>query len=95
MWGTYLNLSVPILLRTMFAPWRRIITESDGAIGQRVRALIDNTVSRCVGFSVRLIVLLTALVLLAGYAVIGGALLLLWPLLPVLGVALIVGGFVP
>jgi hypothetical protein len=89
---TYLNFSMPILLRTMFAPWRRIITPPGGSLEQRVRALLDNTVSRLVGFAVRLIALIAACVLIALYTLIGGLIVLLWPVLPILGPALVVGG---
>ncbi|HEY2004786.1 MAG TPA: hypothetical protein VGH44_06780 [Candidatus Saccharimonadia bacterium] len=83
---------MPILLRTMFAPWRRIITPPGGSLEQRVRALLDNTVSRLVGFAVRLIALIAACVLIALYTLIGGLIVLLWPVLPILGPALVVGG---
>ena len=90
--GTYQNLSVGTLLRTMFEPWRRIISYSDGALGDRLRAVVDNAVSRCVGFSVRLIVLITAAILLTIYVLLGGLIVVLWPLLPLLGLGLIAGG---
>lgn len=76
----------------MFAPWRRIITPPGGSLEQRVRALLDNTVSRLVGFAVRLIALIAACVLIALYTLIGGLIVLLWPVLPILGPALVVGG---
>jgi hypothetical protein len=89
---TYLSFSVPILLKTLFAPWRRIITPAGGALDQRLRAVVDNTVSRFVGLMVRLMALAAAMVLLLLYAVFGGLLLVLWPAIPLLGPALIVGG---
>ena len=92
--GTYLNLSVPLLLPTLFAPWRRIVTYPGAAVTDKLRAMVDNAVSRCVGFTVRLITLLTALVLLTLYALVGGLTLLIWPLLPVLSVMLVVLGLV-
>lgn len=88
----YLSFSVPILLATMFAPWRRIITPGGGSLGQRGRALVDNLVSRVVGFVVRLLALVSAGLLVAVTAVGGGLLLVIWPLLPVLGVVMIVWG---
>ena len=91
---TYLSFSVPILLRTMFAPWRRIMTPPGKSLEQKMHALVDNIVSRCVGFAVRLLALFAALLIMLFYAVIGGVLLILWPVLPILGPALIVGGLV-
>lgn len=89
---TYLNFSMPILLRTMFAPWRRIITPPGGSLEQRGRAVLDNAISRLVGFTVRLVALIAACLLIALYAVIGGLIVLLWPVLPILGPVLVVGG---
>jgi len=76
----------------MFAPWRRIITPPGSSLDQRLKAIADNMVSRAVGFTVRLMALLAAALILAGYTVFGGILVVLWPLLPILGPALIVGG---
>jgi hypothetical protein len=91
---TYLNFSIPILITTMFAPWRRIVSAPGGPLEQKARAFVDNLLSRVVGLTVRLITLLTACLLLLGYAIGGGLFLLLWPLLPLLGPALIVGGLI-
>jgi len=91
---TALSWSMPILLRTMFQPWRRIITQSGGSLQQRFMALVDNAVSRFVGFMVRLFALVAASLMLVVYAVVGGLILLTWPVLPLLGPALIVAGLV-
>lgn len=89
---TYLTFSVPILLSTMFAPWKRIITYPGVSLGDKLRAILDNLVSRVVGFIVRSLALLTAVLIMSAYAIVGGAVLLLWPLIPLLGPVLIVGG---
>jgi hypothetical protein len=91
---TYLNFSIPILIRTMFAPWRRIVTAPGGSLQDRLRSLVDNAVSRCVGFVVRLLALIMGCGLLSLYAVFGGLFILIWPALPLLGPALIVGGLI-
>lgn len=88
----YLSFSVPILLGTMFAPWRRIITPGGGSLGQRGRALVDNLVSRVVGFIVRLLALISAGLLIALIGIGGVLLVVLWPLLPIFGVVMIVWG---
>jgi hypothetical protein len=91
---TYLNFSIPVLLRTLFAPWRRITTPPGSSLEQKMRAILDNAVSRAVGFTVRVLAIIAASALLAFYAIFGGAFLLLWPIMPLLGPALIVGGLI-
>ncbi len=90
--STYQFFSIAMLLRTLFLPWRRIISYSEGSLQQRLRAAVDNLVSRGVGFSIRIMALLTAVVLMTLTFVIGGALVILWPLLPLISVGLMVGG---
>lgn len=89
---TYLTFSVPILIPTMFAPWRRIITYPGSTLGDKLRAVVDNLVSRAVGFVVRLFALVAAIIIMSAYAIFGGLLLVIWPVVPLLGPALIVGG---
>lgn len=90
----YLELSVDMLLRTLFAPWRRITTPPGTSLGDHVRAWLDNLVSRCVGAAVRLITLGIALGGMTALAIGGGIWLVLWPILPALGPALIIIGLV-
>ena len=84
--------SVPILLRTLFAPWRRIMTYPGAGLGERVRALGDNLVSRAVGFTVRIFVLVTVSVLLLLVGIAGIIEIALWPLAPLGVVVAIVKG---
>ncbi|MBW4061914.1 hypothetical protein HJC99_05070 [Candidatus Saccharibacteria bacterium] len=86
------NFSVGLLLQTLFAPWRRIVTSSSGSMSQRLRASVDNTVSRFVGLAVRLLALLAAFVAMLGIGLGGGILILAWPFVPVAGVILIFVG---
>lgn len=82
------------LLRTLFQPWRRIITYPGDSLGAKFRAWGDNVFSRLVGFVVRTIVLFTALIVIVCVLVFSIVELIVWPLLPpaipvliVLGVA--------
>ena len=82
--------SVNQLLSTLFAPWRRIITYPGASLSEKFHAWSDNVFSRTIGFIIRLIVLLTALLVTILVALLTLIELALWPLLP-LG---IIGGVI-
>lgn len=84
--------SVGILLRTLFSPWRRIITYPGADLSAKLRAVGDNIVSRFVGFSVRIVVLLSALVLSVIVLLVSLFELVVWPLLPPASIGLIITG---
>jgi hypothetical protein len=84
--------STRILLHTLFAPWKRIITYPGADISDRLRALGDNVVSRCIGFTVRFFVLLTAGISFLVLSILGFVELVMWPLIPPLAIVLIVKG---
>jgi hypothetical protein len=74
--------SVEQLLRTLFAPWRRIITYPGASLAEKWRAWGDNLFSRVIGFVVRLFVLLAAFASLILIAILTVLEILIWPLLP-------------
>lgn len=78
-WGFF---SVPMLLRTLFAPWKRITTDPGSSIQEHTKALGDNAISRLVGFTVRIFVILAALVSIVVVAVVGLFMIIAWPLVP-------------
>jgi hypothetical protein len=86
------SFSVPTLLRTLFAPWKRIITAPGTGIDAHLKAIGDNAISRLVGFTVRLTVLLSAGLSLAVMMLAGIIQIALWPLLPIAAIGLIIGG---
>ena len=86
--------SVPILLRTLFSPWKRIITYPGASLDAKIRAFSDNMVSRAVGFSVRLLVLFTAALMLLLVSIVALIEIVVWPLLPILIIVTIVKGII-
>lgn len=84
--------SVGSLLRTLFAPWRRIISYPGASLDAKLRAMLDNLVSRCIGLVVRVVVLLAAGVVAVVAALIGIIQIVVWPLIPAVVVAAIVMG---
>jgi hypothetical protein len=90
--GAYRMFSIPILLRTLFAPWKRIITPPGAGIEAHIRASIDNMVSRLVGLVVRLTVLFVAMVMISASTIISILEVAIWPLIPFAAPVLIVGG---
>lgn len=87
--------SVDVLLKTLFSPWKRIVSLPGRSLDEKFRAAIDNLVSRVIGFFVRLMVLIVAFVMMAATLVAGVALAALWPLVPFIGIGLIIWGILP
>jgi hypothetical protein len=86
--------SISILLRTLFSPWRRIITYPGAGLDAHLRAMLDNLVSRFIGFFVRISVLIAAGVVFVAWFVMSALELALWPVLPVVAAGLIIWGVV-
>lgn len=74
--------SVHILVKTLFYPWHRIISVNKKTFKDRVNSLVDNLLSRSVGFVVRLITLFSAGFLAVGALIAGTLMVVIWPLLP-------------
>ncbi|HUD10244.1 MAG TPA: hypothetical protein VMR28_01070 [Candidatus Saccharimonadales bacterium] len=87
--------SADTLLRTLFAPWRRIVSYPGKSLSDHFRAMIDNIISRIVGFLVRLSVLISAVLALVIITVFGVIELVVWPLLPLAAVASLIKGILP
>lgn len=75
------SFSIPILLRTWFAPWKQIYTPS--SFRNFFQAMVDNMISRFVGAMVRTVLIFGALVASAAITLFGLAALVVWPLIPV------------
>lgn len=84
--------SVVQILQTLFAPWKQIVTGKDpnATIADKFRGLLDNLVSRTIGFFVRIFTLVAAVVVAVLTVIVGVALILVWPLLPLTSIWLLV-----
>jgi hypothetical protein len=77
------SFSVNQLLRTLFAPWRKIITYPGASFQDKMRAWGDNLFSRIIGFMIRISVLLGAALAIIFIVVLSLVETIIWPLLPV------------
>jgi hypothetical protein len=87
MWFVVHFFSIPLLLRTLFSPWKRMHEEySRGGFEDFMGMLVVNIMTRVVGFLTRIFVLLIGFVLLISFAI--GFLVwsITWLLLPLLTV---------
>lgn len=75
--------STGTLLKTLFAPWKRI-QYSGKSFDAKIQALADNMVSRTVGFVVRFGVLLAALVMIVASLVVSILIVAVWPIVPLM-----------
>lgn len=92
--------SIDLLLKTLFSPFRQISANShvDGSLGQKFQAWLDKLVSRFVGATVRMIIILTGILVLCATSIYGILSLLIWPIvpfLPIVGLILAISGWVP
>lgn len=76
------SFSVSILIQTWFAPWHRIVTPRGKTIDDKMRASIDNLVSRLVGSAVRGCVLIGAGFSMLGVLIASVFMVGIWPILP-------------
>ena len=83
----YHYFSIPILVFTMFSPWRKVVIEERTGynVQKYLSNLVFNLISRSVGAVMRIILLISGIVLLL-FAFLGGAAgLVVWLFLPPLG----------
>jgi hypothetical protein len=76
------------------APWRRIVTEPGSNLEDRLRAAVDNSFSRVIGFVVRIFVLFAAAVSLLAVAAFTIIEIIIWPLLPLAVPGCLVAGLI-
>src|SRR5262249_48166373 len=86
--------SAPLLISTLFAPWRRVVSDPGPSLKAKLKVVGINLASRAVGFTVRLFVLITAAVMILAMSLLAVIELVAWPLIPPLIVIGIVKGIV-
>ncbi|HYG83424.1 MAG TPA: hypothetical protein VD907_00925 [Verrucomicrobiae bacterium] len=91
--------SIDLLLKTLFAPFRQISAgRVNGSLNMQFRAFIDRLFSRVIGAIMRLFMIIIGAFALLLAVVVNVALLMIWPLLPLLpvvGVVLFIQGWLP
>lgn len=84
--------SIPLLLKTLFAPWKRDITRKPR--GLDIKKFLDylafNLISRGLGFLVRLVTILVGIVFLILVAVAGTIFFVLWLVMPLVLLGLLI-----
>lgn len=77
--------SVPLLVRTLFDPFRQIGADGAGqSLDAQVRAWGDRMFSRMVGFVVRSMVILFGITVTAAMLIVSALQILAWPFVPAL-----------
>ena len=92
--------SMSDLVRTLFQPFRQISAETasvDSSLDLKFRMFIDRLISRFVGFSTRLILLLAGTIIIILGSLFCLILIILWPFIPfipIVGIILSIMGVV-
>lgn len=85
MWFLLHFFSITLLLRTLFAPWKRMRDSTHFASANELfEIVVFNILSRLFGALVRLAIIMTGLVLLSLGIVVYGGLIVVWCALPAL-----------
>ncbi len=84
--------SIPLLFKTLLAPWRRDITKKPRGLDLKklFEYLAFNAISRGVGFVVRLFTIIIGIVYLFLTIVFGAIFFILWIILPLIIVGLLI-----
>ncbi len=92
--------SLLLLVRTLFSPFKQLDANNGGRRGldAQFRAWVDRLVSRCIGAMVRSFMLVVGLIVLIFEAMLACFRLAMWPVLPLtplLGLMLMLTGWIP
>lgn len=94
LWFTYHYFSVPVLVKTLFLPWRKSFVGYRVGFRPKIIAetLVVNSIMRIVGFFIRFIILTFATAILCVVALVGLATFLVWLALPAIIIILMYRG---
>ena len=84
--------SIPLLLKTLLAPWRRDITRRPRGLDLKkfFEYLAFNLISRGTGFLIRLITIIIGIVFLVFTIIVGAVFFILWLFLPLILLGLLI-----
>jgi len=86
--------TLPLLLRTLFSPWKQIISLGGRSLNEKLKAMVDNLLSRVIGFLVRVGVLLAACVLIVITGILSLVIAAIWPAVPLAAIYFLYRGIV-
>lgn len=91
--------SINLLISTLFAPYRQISAGAvAGSLNVQVRAFFDNLLSRIIGAIVRSCLIIFGLIVITLQTMLGVIVVISWlviPFLPVIGLIMMIIGWVP
>lgn len=93
-WFLWHFFSIGILFRTLFSPWRRLHEGKSKDAAGVLGSVIMNLMLRAVGLGARLVTILFGLVTIILLSACFIVLLLIWPFLPLVVVALLTQGII-
>ena len=76
--------SIGLLIKTLFAPFRQISADEQARGNNLATVITDKLVSRLIGCFMRTIMIIVGTITLILLAIVGAIRMLMWPLLPVL-----------
>lgn len=86
--------AVKVLLGSLFSPWKRIVSLPGRSLDEKLLAMLDNLISRAVGFFARLTALIAATFLIIITGVASLTMAIAWPLVPAAMIYCLVRGIV-
>ena len=93
LWFCYHFFSIPLLVKTFFAPWRRMGEAYPKGLDIAGSTLLINSLMRLIGIIMRFFLIFVGLVSLVLVCIAGLAAFILWIILPWLAIIIFISGF--